>query len=59
MVVKHSFPGEILAEFKAHRPVEIAYMPNDPSSFVFVKQQSSWTLVAVGTALMLAALLLA
>lgn len=59
MVVKHSFPEEVLAEFKANRPVEIAYMPNDPSSFVFVKQHSSWTLVLVGGALMLAALLLA
>ena len=58
MVVKHSFPEEVLAEFKANRPVEIAYMPNDPSNFVFVKQSSSWTLVLVGGALALAALLL-
>lgn len=58
MVVKHSFPEEVLAEFKANRPVEIAYLPNDPSSFVFVKQASSWTLVLVGGALALAALLL-
>ncbi|MBD9392744.1 DUF3592 domain-containing protein [Acidovorax sp. ACV01] len=59
MVVKHSFPEEVLAEFKANRPVEIAYMPSDPSSFVFVKQQSSWTLVLIGGALFVAALLLA
>ena len=59
MVVKHSFPEEVLAEFKANRPVEIAYMPSDPSSFVFVKQQSSWTLVLIGGALFIAALLLA
>lgn len=58
MVVKHSFPEEVLAEFKANRPVEIAYLPDDPSSFVFVKQASSWTLVLVGGALALAALLL-
>lgn len=59
MVVKHSFPEEVLAEFKAARPVEIAYMPNDPTSFVFVKQQSSWMLVGAGVALLIAALLLA
>ena len=58
MVVKHSFPEEVLAEFKANRPVEIAYLPNDPSNFVFVKQTASWTLVLVGGALALAALLL-
>ena len=58
MVVKHSFPEEVLAEFKANRPVEIAYLPNDPSNFVFVKQTSSWTLVLVGGVLALAALLL-
>ena len=58
MVVKHSFPEEVLAEFKANRPVEIAYLPDDPSSFVFVKQASSWTLVLVGGALALAALVL-
>ncbi|WP_010465032.1 DUF3592 domain-containing protein [Acidovorax radicis] len=59
IVVKHSFPEEVLAEFKANRPVEIAYMPSDPSSFVFVKQQYSWTLVLIGGALFIAALLLA
>ena len=59
MVVKHSFPEEVLAEFKANRSVEIAYMPNDPSGFVFVKQQSSWTLLLIGGALAIAALLLA
>ena len=58
MVVKHSFPEEVLAEFKANRPVEIAYLPNDPSNFVFVKQTASWTLVLVGGVLALAALLL-
>lgn len=59
MVVKHSFPEEVLAEFKANRPVEIAYMPSDPGSFVFVKQHASWTLVLVGAAVFLAALILA
>ncbi|CAN7317758.1 DUF3592 domain-containing protein [Acidovorax sp. LjRoot129] len=59
MVVKHSFPEEVLADFKASKPVEIVYMPADPSNFVFAREKASWTLVAIGAALFLAALVLA
>lgn len=59
VVTKHSFPEEVLAEFKAARPVEIAYLPNDPTSFVFLKQTSSWLMVIGGVVLFLAAIILA
>ena len=59
MTVKHSFPEEVLADFKASRPVEIVYMPSDPSHFVFAKEKASWMLVGGGVLLFLAALLLA
>jgi hypothetical protein len=59
MVVKHSFPEEVLADFKAKRPVEILYLPTDPSSFVFANQKASWTLTAIGAAILVAALLFA
>lgn len=59
MTVKHSFPEEVLADFKASRPVEIVYMPSDPSHFVFAKEKASWLLVGAGVALFLAALVLA
>jgi hypothetical protein len=59
MVVKHSFPEEVLADFKAQRPVEILYLPTDPGSFVFANQKASWTLTAIGAAILVAALLFA
>jgi hypothetical protein len=59
MAVKHSFPEEVLADFKAGKPVEIIYQPSDPNNFVFANQKASWTLVAIGVAIFLAALVLA
>ncbi|MEO7885569.1 MAG: DUF3592 domain-containing protein [Polaromonas sp.] len=58
ITAKHSFPEEVLADFKSGKPVEIAYMPNDPSTFVFSSQRAPWTLVMIGAALLVAALVL-
>jgi len=58
MVVKRSFPEEVLEDFKAGRPVEIFYMPRDPSTFVFARVEGSWTLVGIGAGLAVVALLL-
>ncbi len=57
--VKHSFPEEVLEDFKAGKPVEVVYAPNDPSAFVFVNEKPSWTLILVGVGLAVAALVLA
>jgi hypothetical protein len=59
MVVKHSFPEEILEDFQAGRPVEVVYEKSDPSTFVFASEKASWTIVAIGVGLTIAALLLA
>jgi hypothetical protein len=59
MAVKHSFPEGALADFKANRPVEIVYLPADPGTFVFASEKASWTLVAIGAAVLVAALLFA
>jgi hypothetical protein len=59
MVLKHSFPEEVLADFKAGKPVQIVYMPNDPSTFVFARDKPGWGLVIGGFAFLLAVLLLA
>lgn len=59
IVQKHSFPSELIADFKSGVPVRVFYMPNDPSNFVFEKEQASWLLVIVGGVLAVAALLLA
>jgi len=59
MVVKHSFPEEVLDDFKTGRPVEIVYQGNDPSTFVFAKEEPSWTLVIIGVAVALGALIFA
>lgn len=56
---KHSFPEEVLADFKAGKPVQIVYLANDPSTFVFASEKPGWTLVVVGVVLLVAALLLA
>ncbi|MBD9394549.1 DUF3592 domain-containing protein [Acidovorax sp. ACV01] len=58
ITMKHSFPEEVLAGFKASKPVEVVYLPSDPNTFVFAHQKASWTLVSIGTAIFLAALLL-
>jgi hypothetical protein len=59
VVQKHSFPEELVADFKAGVPVRVTYLPNDPTTFVFEKDRPSWTLVVIGAALAIAALLLA
>jgi len=59
MVQKHSFPEEVLADFKAGKPVQIVYLPNDPSNFVFAREKPGWGLVIGGVVLLVAALLLA
>lgn len=59
VVQKHSFPEEVLADFKAGKPVQIAYLPSDPSAFVFAQERPGWGLVIGGVVLLVAALLLA
>ena len=59
IVQKHSFPEEVLADFKAGKPVQIVYLPNDPSTFLFANQKPGWMLVVIGSVLLVAALLLA
>jgi len=59
IVQKHSFPEEVLADFNAGKPVQIVYLPNDPSTFVFASEKPGWMLVIVGSVLLVAALLLA
>ena len=59
IVQKHSFPEEVLSDFKVGKPVQIVYLPNDPSTFVFAREKPGWTLVIVGAILLVAALLLA
>jgi len=59
MVQKHSFPEEVLADFKAGKPVQIVYLPNDPGTFVFAREKPGWGLVIGGVVLLVAALLLA
>ena len=57
--MKHSFPEEVLEDFKAGRPVEVVYLPNNPQGFVFANQETSWTLEVIGGVVILAALILA
>ena len=59
IVQKHSFPEEVLSDFKAGKPVQIVYMPNNPSTFVFASKRPGWGLVIGGVILLVAALLLA
>lgn len=59
IVTKHSFPEDVLADFKAGKPVQIVYLPNDPGTFVFAKEKPGWALVIGGAVLLVAALLLA
>ena len=59
IVQKHSFPEEVLADFNAGKPVQIVYLPNDPSTFVFASEKPGWMLVIIGSVLLVAALLLA
>jgi len=59
VVQKHSFPEELIEDFKAGVPVRVLYDPNDPSTFVFEKERASWWLVLVGAGVALAALIFA
>lgn len=59
IVAKHRFPEEVLADFKASRPVQVIYLPSDPQTFVFASERRSWTLTIIGVILALAALVLA
>ena len=59
IVQKHSFPEEVLADFKAGKSVQIVYLPNDPSTFVFARERPGWGLILGGFALLVAALLFA
>jgi uncharacterized protein DUF3592 len=56
---KHSFPEELIEDFKAGKPVQVVYMTQDPNTFIFEKDRPSWTLVVIGVLLALAALILA
>jgi len=58
IVMKHSFPEEVLEDFQAGRPVEIFYMPTNPYEFVFARDEASWTLVGIGAGIAVVALLL-
>ena len=59
IVQKHSFPEEVLSDFKAGKPVQIVYLPDDPSTFVFAGEKPGWALIIGGFVLLLAALLFA
>ncbi len=59
VVQKHSFPEEVLADFKAGKPVRIYYLPSDTSTFVFESDKPGWTLVIGGFVLLVAALVFA
>jgi hypothetical protein len=59
IVQKHSFPAEVLSDFQAGKPVQIVYLPNDPSTFVFASEKPGWALVIGGVVFLIAALLLA
>ena len=59
IVEKHSFPEEVLSDFKTGKPVQIIYLPNDPGTFVFVREKPGWMLIIGGFAFLLVALLFA
>jgi len=59
IVQKHSFPEEALADFKAGSPVQIIYLPDDPSTFIFAREEPGWWLIIGGLALAVASLLFA
>lgn len=59
MAEYHTIPSDVLADFKAERPVAIVYMPEDPSTFAFANQKPSWTWFVVAVIFSVAALILA
>ena len=58
IVINHSIPAAVLDDFKAHRPVQVAYLTKDPHTFRFVKEEPTWITLVAGLAILLAALLL-
>jgi hypothetical protein len=58
IVQKRSFPGEVLSDFNAGKPVQVFYLPNNPNTFVFASEKPGWTLVIGGFVFLGAALLL-
>ena len=56
VVQNHSFPEEVLTDFKARTPVKVLYDPRDPYTFVFEKEEPSWFLVLAGVGIAIAAL---
>jgi len=58
IVKKQSFPAEVLADFKAGRPVQVIYLPNDPGTFVFANEKPGWWLVIGGAVFLVLVLLL-
>ena len=58
IVLKHSFPEEVLNDFNAGKPVQIYYLPSDPSTIVFANEKPGWGLVIGGFVFLGAALLL-
>jgi hypothetical protein len=59
IVKKQSFPEEVLSDFKAGKSVQVFYLPNDPSTFVFANEKPGWALVIGGVVFLVAVLLLA
>jgi hypothetical protein len=55
---KRSFPAEVLDDFKKGNPVVVVYRANDPHTFVFEKEESSWLLPAIGVGIAVASLVL-
>lgn len=59
IVQKHSFPEEVLSDFKAGKPVRVYYLSNDPSTFSFEREKPSWFLVIGGAVFLVAVLIFA
>jgi hypothetical protein len=59
IVQNHSFPEEVLSDLSAGRPVQVVYLPNDPSTFVFAREKASWLLVLGGAAFLVCVLIFA
>lgn len=53
----HTFPGEVLDDFKNNVPVRVIYNPSNPNEFVLEKQSVSPWIFVFGIGLIIAALL--
>ncbi len=49
------FPEAVLQDFEANKPVVIYYKPENPSEFVFEKDEASWSVVIIGAFFIIAA----